>query len=185
MSLQPGTYRLGPDDGTLALRTGRTGVAAKAGHDLLIHVTTWDATIHVGENGTDMSIELNVDGGSLVVQEGTGGIHALGDDDKVNIKKTIDDEILKRQPITFRSTRVLPAADGKALSVQGDLTLLATTRQIGFDVPVGDDATLSAGVTVRQTAWDIKPYSTLFGTLKVADEVEVRIDVVSAVRQSV
>ena len=34
-----GGIRLGPDDGTLSLRTTRTGAAAKAGHDLLIHVT--------------------------------------------------------------------------------------------------------------------------------------------------
>ena len=177
MSLQPGTHRLGPDDGTLALRTGRTGVAAKAGHDLLIHVTKWDATIEVG---ADVSIELDVDGGSLVVQEGSGGIQALGDDDKVNIKKTIDDEILKRQPITFRSTQVFPATTGSGLRVEGDLTLLGATHQIAFDLPLGDDGalgTLGTRVTVKQTDWGIKPYSTLFGTLKVADEVEVRIDV--------
>ena len=48
MSLQTGTYRLGPDDGTLSVRTGRTGAAAKAGHDLLIHVTAWEATLAVG-----------------------------------------------------------------------------------------------------------------------------------------
>jgi polyisoprenoid-binding protein YceI len=177
VSLQPGVYRLGPDDGTLALRTGRTGVAAKAGHDLLIQVTKWDATIQVDANGLDVSIELNVDSGSLVVKEGTGGIQTLGDDDKANIKKTIDDEILKRQPITFRSTQVLLAANGKGLNVRGDLTLLATTRQIAFDLPLGDDGALGTGVTVKQTDWGIKPYSTLFGTLKVADEVEVRIDV--------
>ena len=177
MSLQPGVYRLGPDDGTLALRTGRTGVAAKAGHDLLIHITKWDATIQVSADGADVSIELNVDGGSLVVAEGTGGIKALGDDDKTNIKKTIDDEILKRQPITFRSTRVVPATGGTGLRVEGDLMLLQTTRQIAFDLPMGDDGALGTGVKVKQTDWGIKPYSTLFGTLKVADEVDVRIDV--------
>ena len=29
---------------------------------------------------------------------------------------------------------------------------------------------------VKQTDWGIKPYSALFGALKVADEVEVAID---------
>jgi hypothetical protein len=29
---------------------------------------------------------------------------------------------------------------------------------------------------VQQTDWSIKPYSALFGTLKVADEVTVSID---------
>ena len=31
-------------------------------------------------------------------------MQALGDDDKANIEQTIDDEVLKRQAITFRST---------------------------------------------------------------------------------
>ena len=38
MSLPAGTHTLGPENGTLSVRTGRTGAAAKAGHDLLIHV---------------------------------------------------------------------------------------------------------------------------------------------------
>ena len=171
MSLQPGTHRLGPDDGTLALRTGRTGVAAKAGHDLLIHVTKWDATIEVG---ADVSIELNIDGGSLVVREGSGGIQALGDDDKANIKKTIDDEILKRQPITFRSTEVRPGSGGA--EVTGELTILGTARQVTFALPLSEGGAIRTGVTIKQTDWGIKPYSTLFGTLKVADDVAVEID---------
>ena len=31
MAIPAGTHRLGPDDGTVSLRTGRTGAAAKAG----------------------------------------------------------------------------------------------------------------------------------------------------------
>lgn len=176
MPLQSGVHRLGPDHGTLSLRTGRTGAAAKAGHNLLIHVTVWDATIEVGADPADVTIELNVDGGSLRVQEGSGGLQTLGDDDKTNIETTIDAEILKRQAITFRSTRVQQGSDGGGLRVEGDLTLLGTSRPIAFDLPVGGDGTLGAAVTVRQTDWGIKPYSTLFGALKVADEVEVRID---------
>ena len=86
MSLQAGTYKLGPDDGTLSVRTGRTGAAAKAGHDLLIHVTAWEATLAVGDNPADTSIELAADAASLRVSEGTGGMQSLGDDDKANIR---------------------------------------------------------------------------------------------------
>ena len=45
MSIPPGTYRFGPDNGTLSVRTERTGAAAKAGHNLLLHVTAWEATL--------------------------------------------------------------------------------------------------------------------------------------------
>ena len=50
MSIPTGTYKLGPGNGTLSVRTGRVGAAAKAGHDLLLHVTVWQATLEVGED---------------------------------------------------------------------------------------------------------------------------------------
>ena len=108
--------------------------------------------------------------------EGTGGMQALDDDDKANIHQTIDEEVLKRQDVTFRSTRIQPADDG-GLSVEGDLTLLGTTRPLAFAVAVTGDDALSATAVVTQSNWGMKPYSTLFGALKVVDEVEVAIEV--------
>jgi polyisoprenoid-binding protein YceI len=174
VSLQAGTYELGPDDGTLLVRTGRTGAAAKAGHDLVIHVTAWRATFRLGDDPGDTSIELDADAGSLRVREGTGGMQSLGDDDKANIESTIDDEVLKGRAITFRSTAVT-GADG-TLEVQGELTLADTTRPVGFDLAVGDDGRLHAVAVVKQTDFGMKPYSALFGALKVADDVRVEID---------
>ena len=109
VSIQPGTYKLGPDNGTLSVRTERTGAAAKAGHDLLIHVTAWEATLD--RRRRDEPRARRADATSLRVREGTGGMQALGDDDKANIEQTIDDEVLKRKDITFRSTaREAPTA---------------------------------------------------------------------------
>ena len=62
------------------------------------------------------------------------------------------------------------------LSVEGDLTLAGTTQPIAFDLAVGDDGTLSATAVVTQTRWGMKPYSALWGALKVLDEVEVALD---------
>ena len=174
MSLQAGTYTLGPDDGTLSVRTGRTGAAAKAGHDLLIHVTAWEATLAVGDDHADTSIELAADAASLRVHEGKGGLQSLGDDDKASIRQTIDDDVLKRQVIAFRSTGV--SRGESTLTVEGELTLAGTTRPLAFDVAIGDDGRLRAVAVVRQSDWGMKPYSTLFGALKVADEVRVEID---------
>jgi polyisoprenoid-binding protein YceI len=176
VSLHPGTHRLGPDNATLSVRTARTGAAAKAGHNLVIHVTSWEATIEVGEDPAKTSIELDVDATSLRVREGHGGAQALGDDDKASIHKTIDDEVLERQDVTFHSTGVESAADGSRLTVHGDLTIVGQTRPIAFDLVIGDDGTLNATAVVTQTAWGIKPYSALFGALKVVDDVEVVLD---------
>jgi polyisoprenoid-binding protein YceI len=174
VSYQAGTYRLGPDDGTLSVHTGRKGAAAKAGHDLRIHVTAWQATLRLGDDPADTSLELDADATSLRVQEGTGGMQALGDDDKANIHSTIDDDVLTRQPIAFRSTQVTGA--GGRLAVQGELTLGGTTRPIAFDLAISDEGQLTGEAVVKQTEWGMKPYSTLFGALKVADEVRVAID---------
>jgi polyisoprenoid-binding protein YceI len=174
VSLQAGTYKLGPDDGTLSVQTGRTGAAAKAGHDLLIHVTAWEATLAVGDDPADTSIELAADAASLRVREGKGGMQSLGDDDKENIHQTIDDDVLKRQAISFRSTGVT-GGDG-TLTVEGELTVRGTTRPLTFDLDIGEDGRLSAVAVLKQSDWGMKPYSTLFGALKVADDVRVEID---------
>ncbi|HVI18921.1 MAG TPA: hypothetical protein VM712_11120 [Gaiellales bacterium] len=50
MAFPAGRYALGPDDGTLSVRTQRTGAAAMAGHDLLFHVTSWQAVLVVGDD---------------------------------------------------------------------------------------------------------------------------------------
>jgi polyisoprenoid-binding protein YceI len=176
VTIQTGTYRLGPADGTLSVRTKRTGAAAKAGHNLLLHVTAWEATLAIAADPAESSLELTADGASLRVIEGTGGMQALGDDDKANIEQTIDDEVLKAQSVTFRSRVVQSAADGAGLAVQGDLSLLGATRPLAFDVAVSADGALTCVAVVKQTDWGMKPYSALFGTLKVVDEVEVSLD---------
>ena len=166
-----GTYHLGPENGTLSVRTRRTGAAAKAGHDLLIEVTAWQATLELGD---DPGVVLTVDPTSLRVREGTGGMQALGDDDKDSIRQTIDDEVLQRREIAFRSTDAQAEGEGR-LAVRGDLTLAGATRPIAFDVAIGDDGAVTASAVVKQSEWGMKPYSTLFGTLKVVDEVEVAL----------
>jgi polyisoprenoid-binding protein YceI len=175
MSIQPGTHKLGPENGTLTVNTKRTGAAAKAGHDLLIHVDNWEATLDIGADPSQSSLTLDADADSLRVVEGQGGIQSLGDDDKKNIKKTIDDDVLKRKGIEFRSTSVAAGDNGK-LTVQGDLTVVGKTAPITFDLLVGDDGKVSGSAVVKQTSHGMKPYSALFGALKVADEVTVSIE---------
>jgi polyisoprenoid-binding protein YceI len=176
MPIQAGTYTFGPESGTLSVRTRRTGAAAKAGHDLVIDVTAWHATLEVGEDPAQSSIVFDADATSLRVREGTGGMQALGDDDKASIQETIDDEVLRRQGIEFRSTGVQTAADGSLMTVQGELTLVGKAGPIAFELAVGADGKLGGSAVVKQTDWGITPYSTLFGALKVADEVEVVFD---------
>jgi hypothetical protein len=143
----PTTY--GPEDATLTVHTKRAGAAAKAGHDLTILVERWSATY------ADGTLDFEADPRSLRVLAGEGGIGSLGDDEKAGIKQTIEDDVLDGSPITYRG---------------GELTLNGVTRPLEFTF----DGT-EGRAEVKQTDFKIKPYSALFGTLKVADVVEVKV----------
>jgi polyisoprenoid-binding protein YceI len=169
-----GTHRLGPDSATLSVQTERAGAAAKAGHDLLIRVTSWHATIVVGEAPGEVSLELVADPTSLRVEEAHGGMMELDKADIDNIHQTIDDEVLHRLEIAFRSTAA--TIDGDVIHAEGELTLVGRSAPISFDVRVGDDGALAGSAVVKQTDWELKPYSALFGALKVADEVRVEVN---------
>jgi polyisoprenoid-binding protein YceI len=163
------SFSLGPDNGTLTVRTGRTGAASKAGHDLLLEVTDWKASID------DDAMSLDADAGSLRVREGTGGMQELEPDDIANIEETIDKEVLHKQAITFRSTCVTPGEAG-ARRVEGELTIVGTAHPVAFDVTVGEDGSVKGSTVIKQSDWGMKQYAILFGALKVADEVEIAID---------
>ena len=131
-------------------------------------MTAWEATLDLDAG----SAELSADPTSLRVEKGTGGMMELGDEDRTNIVKTIDDEVLEKRSIAFRSTSVT-GSDGH-YRVEGELTLYGATQPLGFDLTV-DDGAVSATATVTQTRWGMKPFTALFGTLKVLDDVEVRL----------
>jgi hypothetical protein len=168
-------FELGPDRATLSIRTRKGGAAAMAGHNLLIEVTAWNATLEIGDDPSRSRIELAADSGSLKVLEGTGGAMALEEEHKAGIEQTIDDEVLKRTPIEFRSTAVQPADDDGRFDVTGELELAGKRGPISFQLAVGADGTIAGSAVVKQTDWGMKPYSALFGTLKVTDEVTVEI----------
>jgi len=170
MAIQAGTYKLGPDNASLHVETGRSGAAAKAGHDLIIDVTSWEATLEVGDAS---GLELSADPSSLHVREGKGGMQALGDDDKADIRKTIDKDVLKKKDIKFTSSSVESAGDG--LKISGDLEMGGKSQPVSFDLSESD-GTLTGSAAVKQSDWDIKPYSALFGALKVNDEVKVVVE---------
>ena len=139
----------GPHSATLTVHTKRAGAAARAGHDLTLLVERWHATVD-GER-----VDLEADPSSLRVLEGTGGAVPLGQREKATIERTIDEQILKGAPIAYRG---------------GALTLNGVTRPLAYSVEGAEGR-----ARVRQTDFRLKPYSALFGTLKVADVVEVRL----------
>ena len=161
----------GPENARLTVRTARTGAASKAGHDLLIEVTSWSATL---DPEADPALTLSADSRSLRVLEGTGGIQTLDDDDKAGI----DADHRRRGPRGRRRSSFARPASSPAIQCasRASSSCAANAGRSRSSWRAGADGRLTGTAVVRQSEWGMKPYSTLFGTLKVADEVEVAVD---------
>ncbi len=169
------TRQVGPQNGTLVVNTYRAGIAQKIGHDLVIEVEQWDATVDVGPEGTIQSVRLDVDPRSLQVREGRNGVKPLTDKDLKDIRTSIGEKVLRGKPIAFASSGVVPR-DGGA-TIRGELTMADTTRPAAFDVDVSGDRHVAGTLVVTQSEWGIKPYKAMMGALKVRDDVEIVLDV--------
>lgn len=172
-----GSYLVGPQSGRLLVKTTRTGLGAKAGHDLTIEVTRWRGNVVVdaaSPAGSSVSAEVDVD--SLEVREGTGGVKPLTDSDRADIRKMLR-KILNsgRYPaITFASSRVSGTAE--SFRIDGDLTIAGVTQPVTLEGRLAADRARGSAVVV-QSRWGIRPYSAFLGALKLRDEVEVQFDV--------
>ncbi|GGT56124.1 polyisoprenoid-binding protein [Streptomyces kurssanovii] len=175
--LTDGNHRLGPSTGRLLIKTSRTGLGRKAGHDLTIEATRWsgDAMVVLGDPEKS-SVTVTVETGSLDVREGKGGLKPLTDADRAEIKRTLGSEALlhtARHPvITFSSTRI--AGTPQSFEITGDLTIKGRTHPV--TVHGAGDVPLHGWATVTQSAWGIKPYSTFLGALRLADEVRIEFE---------
>jgi polyisoprenoid-binding protein YceI len=174
-----GSFRLGPDTGRVVIKTSRAGLAAKAGHDLTIEFTRWSAQVEVPDDDAGgvaaAQVTADLDLGSLEIREGTGGVKPLNDSDRRDIKKTMSG-ILGDGTATFSSSRIVRfGASGGA--VEGSLTLNGQTQPVRLQVNAPGEGRYRGSATVTQTAFGIKPYSGVFGALKLKDEVIVEFEV--------
>jgi polyisoprenoid-binding protein YceI len=171
MSIQAGTHQIGPSNGSLKIKTGREGAAAKAGHDLVLEAKTWDGTVEIGD---DASVKLTVDPSSIEVESGSGGAKPLGDKDKADIKKSMSDKVLGSSQISFESSDV--KVDNGSMNVSGNLSVAGSSNSITVPLTVGDDGTVRGSVKLSQSDYGIKQFKALMGALKVSDSVEVQLE---------
>lgn len=178
MVVNEGTYHVGPQSGRLLVKTGRTGLGSRAGHDLTIEATRWDVTAYVNPDEPGQStLTAVVDVNSLEVREGSGGVKPLTGSDRADIKRMITEKILHTKDfpeISFRSTEVTGSPEG--FTAYGELTIMGKTQPATVRGSVGDEGHVQAAATVAQTRWGIKPYSAFLGALKLADEVAIEVE---------
>src|SRR5437667_9644883 len=122
VALASGRHTLGPENASLQVKTYREGVAAKVGHDLVIDITRWDATVELAPEPTGSTIELSGDPRTLHVREGLRGVKPLSEKDRDENRRNIDEKVLHGQPIGFRSSAVREEDGAAGLAVEGELT---------------------------------------------------------------
>jgi hypothetical protein len=177
-----GTHQLGPGSGRVLVKTGREGLAARAGHDLTLEITRWSAQVTVpgeaagGLAGTTLAAELDL--GSLAVRSGTGGAKPLTDKDRRDIQAQARKILGHPVGAAFASTQVIPAS-GAAPSgaIEGTLTLHGATRPLRLQVTGSADGHFRGTAAIRQTDFGITPYSGFFGTLKLKDEIKIEFEI--------
>jgi len=177
MSDISGTYEIGPATGRVLVKTGREGLAAKAGHDLTIEITQWRARVSVpdavggGLHAAALQAELNL--GSLAVREGTGGAKPLSDKDRADIQATAAKVLGSAGVATYASAKFVPETE----TIEGTLTLNGTTRPVNLHVTNAGPSRFRGTTTIRQTDFGITPYSGFLGALKLKDDIAVEFEV--------
>lgn len=179
-----GTFQLGPESGRVLIKTGRAGLAARAGHDLTIEITRWWAKVIIPNGGADddrlaaTEISAELDLSSLAVRAGTGGAKPLTDKDRRDIAATAG-KILGTGKAVFSSARVIPVGMSTGAgsgAIEGTLTLGGRSAPVRLQVTSPEPGRYRGGATIKQTDLGITPYSGFFGALKLRDEVDVEFE---------
>ena len=166
------------DRGRIVLHTFREGVAAQAGHDLIIEVGRWSGELTLNDDLSPADLTARIDMGSLIVREGTGGLMPLTDRDRreiaVTARKTLGSD--RHPEASFAAQKFEPGADGGG-TITGTLTLAGAARPLRLDVKSTGPDRYHATTRVVQSEYGIKPYRGFMGALKVRDAVDVDVDV--------
>ena len=185
------TYTVKRADSFLLAITGKSGLFSFAGHQHAVLATQWSAEIQLNPSElTRSSITLIIPVSSLVIDStdarskaGLGSGPSAGDVQTIQ-QRMFSPEVLdaRRYPqIRFVSTAV-EAVGADRLRVTGTLEMHGHSRPV--TVPIRYEHTESGGVrfsgdfTIRQTEWGMKPETVAGGTVKVKDEVTIRVQVV-------
>ncbi len=167
------SWSLDPGCGELDILTGVAGPAAKMGHRLTIVLRSWQANVQ-WRGPKAVAAELTVDLDSLEVVRGEGGVTPLTGPERsvarLNALKSLN---AKKYPqVRFTAEDITETDDGYRLV--GSVEIHGTSQPQTVDLTIADRGQewgLSTRIPLTQSAFGIKPFSLMMGTLKVADEV--------------
>lgn len=169
---------------------GKAGVLSFAGHDHAVLATKWSATLDL--HPTDLAhsmLAITIPVNALVVDSPEARKKAGLDagpkpDDVRTIQQTmLGPEVLdaaRYSEIMVTSTGIMLDGPGR-LRFNGDLMLHGKVQHITVPVRTTTSAqrmTFDGEFTIRQSDFGIKPITVAGGTIKVKNEVTIRVHVV-------
>jgi polyisoprenoid-binding protein YceI len=157
---------------TMTVRVFKAGIFSALGHEHEISASIRDGKF----SESDHSVELTVDARQMRVMD-----KDLSEKDRAEIQgNMLGPKVLDSgefPDITFRSTAVEPAGDGR-WTVSGDLTLRGHTRPVKLAVRA-QNGHYQGTVELKQRDFGIEPISVGGGAVKVKNELRVEFDIVA------
>jgi len=182
--VQQTAYTVAPNESTLTILVGKAGALRGLGHEHVVAAKSFSGEAHIPSNALyRASFSFELDTGSLSVAD-----EGISDKDRMEIERSMKEKVLEvsRFPkISFQSisiTDIKPTANGQTALLNGRLTLHGVTNRVR--VPAAMTVTpeqlrVSGDITIKQTDFGIKPYSTAGGTVKVRNELKIRFSVLA------
>ena len=156
--------------------TYKEGLLSPLAHDLLIGVQSF--VIEVG--GSEHFITASFDARSLKVDcavvDGRERPDLLTEADREEINSSIIKEVLQptRYPVIGLVSSSVTRGDSK-YAVSGVLTLHGQRKEISFTVRKEDGSHYTSDIELHLPDFGIKPFSTLFGTVRIKPDILIRI----------
>ena len=185
------SFKVDPAQSSLVLQLFKDGVAARLGHDHVVHARVFSGTVVYDPRHPEASsVQVAVEAGSLIADDpGTRRKFGLAGEpsasDRVEIDKAMKAEgqlAAARFPsMTFTSSAIATQPDGRFL-VTGRLTIRGVTNELTFPARMsveGAQLRGSAQLKFKQSSFGYPPYSALLGAIKNKDEVILHIDLVA------
>jgi len=169
----------------------RSGLMSGLGHNHVVEAHRISGTVDRGKQMVDSKVDLQFPVDSLVVDDADlrelEGEDYSGKISRQDIQGTRENMLGRRLldaenfPV-IQVQSIVVEGELDTLSVTADVTVAGITSSIKFPANVdssGDVITLSGNFSVRHEELGLKPYSAVFGLLKVRQDMTVRFEIIA------
>src|SRR3989475_12680331 len=176
------SFKVDPAQGSLVLQLFKDGVAARLGHDHVVHASVFSGIVaYDPRNPEASSIQVAVDVRSLIADDpGTRRKFGLAGEPSASDRAEIDKAMkgdgqlaAARFPsMTFTSTAIATQPDGRFL-VTGRLTIRGVTNGVKFPAQIGMEGAQLRGraqLKFQQSSFAYPPYPALLAATKTKNE---------------